>query len=279
MSKYIFDFNNLDRNHIDSEFEIIITTGEQEYNVTITELFAYHELNNNHDMTEYLTEASALVLINQNVDAIAGPKMDAKITLHETDYDHDDFLTNATVTPIINTAIGAIDFGNLHDVNLTSLQNNHIVRYSEGQWINSTFSGLNASLEDLVDTNLNDISEEQVIMFSSGIWKNKSMNMSTLGDTQTGGASDGDILTYDGTNERWINGSIDTSGFTGSFITAEDETVTVENGLIKTVVPNMIWWDYSEQSELDPLYGSEWYDNSTSTTSYPDSGWTFISAV
>jgi hypothetical protein len=69
-------------------------------------------------------------------------------------------------------------------------------------------SGLNADLWDNQQSNISNPTNNQYLVYSSGVWTNQnlpSVSLSTLTDTLINSVSNGQILEYDGTLNKWFN--------------------------------------------------------------------------
>ena len=158
------------------------------------------------------------------------------ITLHETVYNHDSFITSAD---LITTLSG------LSDTDITNPLDGNIIRYSSGtgMWTNSTFDSL-TTLNELTDTTINLPSDGEVLTYNSGtgMWINAQVTVDSLFDTNIYLPSDGEVLTYNSGTGMWINAAsssvFNNAVFTGSITEQVYSLIGIDinpsNGTIQT---------------------------------------------
>jgi hypothetical protein len=199
MGKQIFDYDDKVFTEVTPDLDyLIITNGNEEYNLSITELFKVHLHLNSHDHSSFTIESEVREFARQEATIIANASVDS----HENTYDHTAF-------------VDSLEAGNIADT--------HIAAYFP-----------------LVITNI----------------------------------QDGDMLSYNATSEKWENiQSVNTSGYSGTFIDNDNNIVHVEDGLVISVEQPEVWWDYTADTGISGEYGTGWYDGSDPDS--PQPGWTF----
>ena len=148
------------------------------------------------------------------------------ITLHETVYNHDSFITSAD---LITTLSG------LSDTDITNPLDGNIIRYSSGtgMWTNSTFDSL-TTLNELTDTTINLPSDGEVLTYNTGtsMWINAQQTIDSLFDTNIYLPSDGEVLIYNTSTGMWINAqqTIDSLFDTNIYLPSDGEVLTYNSG-------------------------------------------------
>jgi len=194
MGKQIFDYDDKTFAEVTPDLDfLIITNGNEEYNISITELFKVHLHVTSHDHSQFTIESEVRNFARQEASAI----VETAILKHENGndpvgFDHTLFIDSAEAGLIAD---------------------NHIAAY--------------------FPMTLTNIAQD-------------------------------DVLTYDATNERWINSQISVSGYTGTFTDHDQNVINVENGLITSVTPAPSWWNANEMFQG---YDGTHYTNG--------SGWSF----
>lgn len=110
--------------------------------------------------------------------------------------------TWVSFTPVINS---------LDDTTITAPITNDLLRYNGTKWIDSSFSEVNAILDDLSDVSGTVAGiEGQILMKQSGVWSPTTFNptppLNNLSDVTITIPIDNQFLRYDG--ENWINETI-----------------------------------------------------------------------
>ncbi len=109
----IFDYN--DKSGIqalpDLDY-VLVTNGAEEYNISLTELFNVHLLQTSHDHSSYTIESQVRDFARQESTIIANNV----VGVHETNYDHNTFITSLDASTIANNSSSAAIAQHLIDV-------------------------------------------------------------------------------------------------------------------------------------------------------------------
>ena len=114
--------------------------------------------------------------------------------------------------------------GNLVDVNLSTLNLGHILKYNGNNWVNSTLA-----LSDLSNVNISTPTSGQFLKYNGSSWVNSStLNLNDLSDVNITNVTNGQVLQWDSNRNSWINATV--SGGSASQATSWAELGSGTNG-------------------------------------------------
>jgi len=254
----------------------ICTNGNDEYNVTIEELFNYHLNTVDHDLSSFITDAEAHTIAQNEAQTIADAAVASYNTSHLANEEHH---TTIEITGLADTAANAaisqhlIDashpsyINDLNDVNTYGVIDGQVLIYdSYTGWTPGNISGGASYLNDLNDVNTYGVINGQVLIYDSytgwtpGNAPTPALGVLDLNDVSThiGGPDSGNTLVYDGS--YWVTDDLD--------ITQLKNMSTGSPVVGDTIVYNGGIWNYQQAATSISVLN----DLSDVTIPHPEAG-------
>jgi len=178
----IFEYDNKSSGQVLPDLDyLIITNGAEEYNISITEFFNVHLGRTSHDHSTYTIESQVRDYARQESTIIT---VNA-ISVHETTWNHNDFVDSAEAGNIADTHIAGY-----FPLTTTNLQNGDTLSYNSTslRWENGTaseigWSGTFTSVDNKLITVTNGIIVSAVEL---SIWFDYTIDEANSGEDGTG---------------------------------------------------------------------------------------------
>jgi len=185
-------------------------------------------------------------------------------------------LTADNVQDAIDEVVGdaVTDISDLSDVSISSATSGQILKYDNGVWVNANESTGSTVSVTQIQTTGNKIATITVDSVDTDLYAPTSggaTSLATLSDVTITSATQGQVLTYDGTD--WVNANSSGGGGTAATITFDDTDVEFEaddvQEAFEAIVKTLTQSEYNSLSVAEQNNGTI-YMITDSPVSYPD---------